>query len=65
MLSFVLPHNAAALRSLDKVGYRRIGAIGWVRIGGWWLNFVRTQPEASPPAGRSGHLARLRLYRHG
>jgi GNAT superfamily N-acetyltransferase len=65
MLGFTLPHNTASLRSLDKAGYRPIGAIGWARIGGWWLNFVRTQPGAFPPAGRSSHLAGLRLYRHG
>ncbi|MGI8594918.1 MAG: GNAT family N-acetyltransferase [Solirubrobacteraceae bacterium] len=65
MLGFTLPHNAASLRSLDKAGYRPIGVIGWARVGGWWVNFVRTQPGASPPAGRSGHLGGLRLYRQG
>jgi hypothetical protein len=47
----VLPENRAAFSSLFKVGYRRIGMVGYVGLGRWRWPFYRAEKGNSPPAG--------------
>jgi GNAT superfamily N-acetyltransferase len=39
MLACVLAENHAAKRSCDKVGYRPIGRLGYVKLGSWRRDF--------------------------
>lgn len=40
----VLPEERLALRVLEKDGYRRIGVVGYVKIGPWRRGFLRRRP---------------------
>jgi RimJ/RimL family protein N-acetyltransferase len=48
-LSLVLPENPAALRMNEKLGYRRIGTIGYLGLGPRRRYFCRVRPDAIPP----------------
>jgi hypothetical protein len=53
----VVPENRTALRSFLKMGYRRIGVVGWLRLGRWRRDFARAErPRASPWMRGSGAL---------
>jgi GNAT superfamily N-acetyltransferase len=47
----VLPESRAAFSSLSKVGYQRIGVIGYVGLGRWRWSFYRAAAGGKPPAG--------------
>jgi SAM-dependent methyltransferase/GNAT superfamily N-acetyltransferase len=52
LLAAVLPENRAAFRPLEKVGYRRIGWIGVVRLGRWRKTvgaFPGAAHDSTPP----------------
>jgi GNAT superfamily N-acetyltransferase len=54
LLATVDPENAPAIRMIDKLGYRRIGTIGYIGIGSRRKQFCRMRAGESPP-GASGH----------
>lgn len=41
LVAVVVPENKAAFRSPDKAGYRRIGVVGYIRIGRWRRELTR------------------------
>jgi RimJ/RimL family protein N-acetyltransferase len=49
LLSVVQPENAASLRLCEKLGYRRIGVIGFLKLGPWRHDFCRVRRGARPP----------------
>jgi GNAT superfamily N-acetyltransferase len=49
LLSVVLPENSASLRMTEKLGYRRIGVVGFLRVGRWRRDFCRVRRGALPP----------------
>ena len=40
-LAGVYPENALGIRAYEQAGYRRVGTIGYVRLGPWRRDFVR------------------------
>jgi ribosomal protein S18 acetylase RimI-like enzyme len=40
LIAVVVPENKAAFRSPDKAGYRRMGLIGYIKIGPWRHNLM-------------------------
>jgi GNAT superfamily N-acetyltransferase len=44
----VVPENKAAFRPVEKVGYRRFGVIGYVKLGRWRYNFVVGSANCAP-----------------
>jgi ribosomal protein S18 acetylase RimI-like enzyme len=40
ILAVVLPENKLGVRAYEKAGYRRIGTVGWLRIGRWRRHFL-------------------------
>jgi ribosomal protein S18 acetylase RimI-like enzyme len=42
----LMPENKAAFRPAEKVAYRRVGVIGYVKLGPWRRFFCRVQPSA-------------------
>jgi hypothetical protein len=44
-LAVVVPENKAALRRVQKGGYRKFGLIGFMAIGSWRRYFCRTSGE--------------------
>lgn len=53
LLATVLPENRAALPLWNRVGYRRLGVIGYVKLGPWRLDFLRMRPGGRPPGAGS------------
>jgi GNAT superfamily N-acetyltransferase len=53
LLAAILPENRSSLHLGDKVGWDRIGMIGYVGLGPWRHAFCRIERGASPP-GRAG-----------
>jgi GNAT superfamily N-acetyltransferase len=49
LLSLPGPQNRASIRLFEKLGYRRIGALGYVRLGPRRRHFCRTKRDARPP----------------
>jgi len=47
-VAILMPENKAAFRPIEKIGYRRIGIIGYVKFGPWRRFFGRVQPPARP-----------------
>lgn len=54
LLATVDPDNAPAIRLVEKLGYRRIGTIGWLGVGPWRRAFCRMRAGARPPGLPSG-----------
>ena len=44
----LMPENKAAFRPAEKVGYRRFGVIGYVKVGPWRRFFCRVSDRARP-----------------
>jgi GNAT superfamily N-acetyltransferase len=42
VVAAVLSENHAGRRAYEKVGYRRIGSVGYVKLGPWRRHFLRT-----------------------
>lgn len=57
LLSMVGPENKAGLRLPEKLGYRRIGVVGFVKLGPWRRDFCRVRRGWRPPGARAGGLA--------
>jgi GNAT superfamily N-acetyltransferase len=53
LLAAVLPENRSSFRSWSRVGYRRVGLIGFVGLGPWRRAFCRAERGGAPgrPAG--------------
>jgi GNAT superfamily N-acetyltransferase len=49
LLATVGPENAPAIRLVEKLGYRRIGTIGYAGLGAWRRGFHRTYRGALAP----------------
>jgi GNAT superfamily N-acetyltransferase len=49
LLATVLAENAPAIRLVEKLGYRRVGTIGYAALGGWRRDFVRVRAGALAP----------------
>jgi ribosomal protein S18 acetylase RimI-like enzyme len=52
LLAVVSPENRSGFRPWEKLGYRRIGLLGFTGLGPWRRPFCLIEPGASPP-GRS------------
>jgi hypothetical protein len=52
LLATFLPENQPALPLWNRVGYRRLGVIGYVKLGPWRLEFLRIRPGGRPPGTR-------------
>jgi GNAT superfamily N-acetyltransferase len=52
LLATVGPENAPAIRLVEKLGYRRIGTMGYAGLGGWRRPFCRARDGALPPGAR-------------
>lgn len=50
-LAVVMPENQSGSRFMEKAGYRRIGVIGYVKLGPWRWEFCRVKPGTIPPGG--------------
>src|SRR5262245_41465262 len=48
VITIIIPENAAALRLGEKLGYRRLGMIGCVKLGPWRWQFCRLRRGAHP-----------------
>jgi RimJ/RimL family protein N-acetyltransferase len=51
LISVIQPENAPSLRLAEKLGYRRIGTIGYVGVGPRRRYFCRVRDGARPPGG--------------
>jgi hypothetical protein len=47
-VAVVVPENKAAFRPVEKVGYRRFGVIGYVKLGRWRRFFCRVVSPSRP-----------------
>jgi RimJ/RimL family protein N-acetyltransferase len=47
LLSTVLPENGSSFRAWARVGYRRVGLIGFVGLGPWRHAFYRTERDGA------------------
>jgi ribosomal protein S18 acetylase RimI-like enzyme len=58
LVAVVFPENRAGFRPLEKIGCRRFGVIGYVRIGPWRRDFCRVSRDpllpGEPPATWAG-----------
>lgn len=53
LLSTIYPENRPSLRMVEKLGYRRIGLIGYASVGPWRRDFCRMRDGAlAPGAGQ-------------
>jgi GNAT superfamily N-acetyltransferase len=52
LLATVEPENAPAVRMVEKLGYRRIGTIGYFGVGSRRKHFCRMEAGESPPGAR-------------
>lgn len=48
-LAVLMLENPLAFRPLEKIGYRTIGTMGYVKLGPWRRDFCRVKPTARPP----------------
>lgn len=48
-LAVLMPENPLAFRPLEKIGYRTIGTLGYVKLGPWRRDFCRLKSNARPP----------------
>jgi ribosomal protein S18 acetylase RimI-like enzyme len=53
LLATVSPDNRSAVRLVEKLGYRRVGTIGYLGAGGRRRDFVRLRPGALPPGAHT------------
>jgi hypothetical protein len=53
LLATFLPENQPALPLWNRVGYRRLGVIGYVKLGPWRRDFLRIRTGGRPPGPRS------------
>jgi GNAT superfamily N-acetyltransferase len=53
-IAAVMPENKAAFRPAEKVGYRRFGTAGYVRLGLWRRLFCRVDGSSRPLVFRGG-----------
>lgn len=49
LLATIYPENQTGIALVEKVGYRRIGMIGYVSVGSWRLDFCRMRDGARAP----------------
>jgi GNAT superfamily N-acetyltransferase len=59
VLATFLPENRPALPLWNRVGYRPIGMVGYVKLGPWRLDFLRMRPGSPPREARGSCPARL------
>lgn len=52
LLAAVLPENRSARPLWSRVGYHRLGVIGYVKVGPWRRDFLRLRPGGRPPGTR-------------
>jgi hypothetical protein len=45
-VAILMPENKPAFRPAEKIGYHRIGTIGWVKLGPGRRLFCRVHPPA-------------------
>jgi GNAT superfamily N-acetyltransferase len=58
LLATIYPENRPSLRMVEKLGYRRIGLIGYASVGPWRHDFCRMRDGAlAPGASRKPHPA--------
>ena len=56
LVAIIMPENRAAFRPPEKVGFRPIGLMGYVKLGPWRHNFCQLNRGALPPGGSpAGH----------
>jgi RimJ/RimL family protein N-acetyltransferase len=46
LISALMPENKPAFRPIEKIGYRRFGVMGYVKVGRWRHDFCRVVPGA-------------------
>lgn len=51
LIATQLPENANQGRRATRLGYQRLGVIGWVGLGSWRRIFVRQRPDLHAPIG--------------
>jgi SAM-dependent methyltransferase/ribosomal protein S18 acetylase RimI-like enzyme len=51
LMAIIMPENRAAFRPPEKVGYRPIALMGYVKLGPWRRDFCRLRQGAVPPGG--------------
>ena len=49
ILAAVLPDNRSGRRAYEKAGYRSIGRIGYVKLGPWRRDFLRSEGHGDAP----------------
>lgn len=54
LFATVDPDNAPAIRLVEKLGYRRIGTLGWLGVGARRTDFCRIRSDAEPPGAPGG-----------
>jgi SAM-dependent methyltransferase/RimJ/RimL family protein N-acetyltransferase len=56
LVAIIMPGNVAAFRPPEKVGFRPIGLMGYVKLGPWRHDFCRLKRGVVPPGGSpTGH----------
>jgi GNAT superfamily N-acetyltransferase len=58
LLAAVLPENRPGIRLVEKLGYHRIGVVGYVRVGRWRRDFCRVSSGVDPPGAMKPDLVR-------
>lgn len=49
VLAAIMPENQPAFRLNDKLGYRTIGVMGYLKLGSWRYEFCRVKRGSLPP----------------
>jgi hypothetical protein len=49
IVAIIVPENAPALRHAVKSGWRRVGVMGYVKLGPWRRDFCRVNAGERPP----------------
>lgn len=49
IVAIIVPENAPALRHAEKSGWRRVGVMGYVKLGPWRRDFCRVAPGERAP----------------
>jgi hypothetical protein len=57
VLATIYPENRPGVRMVEKLGYRRIGTIGYVSLGPWRRDFCRIRPGALAPGAAASDPA--------